>query len=237
MSHHQLTLSANAGVALHCGPVRIWSDALHNQRTPGFSSITPAIWETLQLHPDFADPNIIFYTHCHPDHYSRDLTMHAKERFPRARLILPEQEFPDQVLLSGARCRFHLSGLTMEFARLTHEGAQYAAVPNYGCIIDDGGFRILIAGDCAVANPELAEFVGNSSIDLALLDFPWVTLRKGRQFIEQSIRSRHLAVYHLPFAENNRWGYREAAAKGAALLQNVSDVRLVQDPFQQEIFD
>lgn len=237
MLYHQLTLSANAGVALHCGSVRIWSDALHNQRTPGFSAVTPAIWDALQTHPDFADPDVMFYTHCHPDHYSRSLTIQAKKWFPDARLILPEREFPDQVLLTGARCHLCLPGLTMQFALLTHEGPQYAAVPNYGCILDDGDFRILIAGDCAVANPELAEFVGNSPIDLALLDFPWVTLRKGRQFIEQYIRPRHLAVYHLPFAENNRWGYREAAAKGAALLQNIPDVRLVQDPFQREIFD
>jgi len=237
MFHHQLTLSANAGVALHCGSVRIWSDVLHNQQTPGFSAVTPAIWKTLQTHPDFTDPNVIFYTHCHPDHYSRDLTIQARKRFPDAKLILPKKEFPDQILLTGARCHFRLLGLTMEFAHLTHEGVQYATISNYGCIIDDDGFHILIAGDCAVANPGLAKFVGNLSIDLALLDFPWVTLRKGRQFIEQYIRPKHLAVYHLPFVENNYWGYREAAAKGAALLQSIQDVRLMQDPFQREVFD
>lgn len=237
MSRHQLTLSANAGVALHCGPLRLWADVLHNQKTPGFSCVTPAILEALQTHPDFTEPDIMFYSHCHPDHYARNLTIQAKTRFPNATLILPEREFPDQILLVGERCRFSLSGVTFNFARLTHEGAQYANVPNYGCIIDDGSFRILIAGDCEVANPELSAFVGNTPIDLALLNFPWVTLRKGREFIEEFIRPKHLAIYHLPFADNNRWGYREAAAKGAALVRGISDVRIVQNPFQCETFD
>ena len=30
MSHCQITLSVNAGVALHLGAMRVWSDALHD---------------------------------------------------------------------------------------------------------------------------------------------------------------------------------------------------------------
>ena len=32
MSHCQITLSVNAGVALHLGAMRVWSDALHDRR-------------------------------------------------------------------------------------------------------------------------------------------------------------------------------------------------------------
>ena len=71
MSRCQVTLSVNAGVALHLGRHRIWSDALHDRRVVGFSTVTPEIWNILQAHPDFARPEVLFYTHCHPDHYSR----------------------------------------------------------------------------------------------------------------------------------------------------------------------
>ena len=54
MSHCQITLSVNAGVALHLGAMRVWSDALHDRRVVGFSTVTPERWNILQAHPDFA---------------------------------------------------------------------------------------------------------------------------------------------------------------------------------------
>ena len=119
--------------------------------------------------------------------------------------------------------------------RSSHSCAQYREVPHYGCILEYDGFRVLIAGDCAVADPQLRDFIGSRPIDLALLNFPWVTLRKGRHFIEQAIRPEHLVVYHLPFSHDDRWGYRDAAVKGAGQLQGVPDVRLLLEPFQREI--
>lgn len=233
MVHCHITLSANAGVSLRYGRTCIWSDALHDEKVPGFSTITPPLWRRVRESPAFAHPNLIFYTHCHPDHYSRELTAQAHEQWPNAELILPEREFDDQILISGARDQLSIYGLSLRFGKLTHEGEQYAAVPNYGCIINDGGFRTLIVGDCAVGNPELADFLDGTHIDLALLDFPWVTLRRGRDFIEQYIHPEHLVVYHLPFLSDNAWGYREAAAKSAALLNSIPDIRILQDALQE----
>ena len=51
MSHCQITLSVNAGVALHLGAMRVWSDALHDRRVVGFSTVTPERWNILQAHP------------------------------------------------------------------------------------------------------------------------------------------------------------------------------------------
>lgn len=36
----RVTLSANAGVSVELGGVRIWIDALHDTRVPGFSTLT-----------------------------------------------------------------------------------------------------------------------------------------------------------------------------------------------------
>lgn len=83
----------------------------------------------------------------------------------------------------------------------------------------------------------MAEWLGGRSIDLALLDFPWVTLRRGREFIHRYIRPGHVLVNHLPFQEDEQCNYRSAAEKGAALLrQTVPDVRLLTEPFQTEAF-
>jgi L-ascorbate metabolism protein UlaG (beta-lactamase superfamily) len=234
MSQCTVTLSANAGAAIQLGGRRIWSDALHRDRVPGFSILTPAQQEALWRHPDFSAPDLLFYTHCHPDHYSRELTNRALAAWPDAMPILPRRDFERQVLLTGQRARLSLDGVTLRFRRLRHEGPQYAAVPHYGCMLESGGFRVLIAGDCAPADPEVAELTGGGPVELALLNFPWLTLERGRAFLRQVIRPAHLLICHLPFAADDRWGYRQAAARSAAALPEVPDIRLLLEPFQRE---
>lgn len=236
MSSCLVTLTANAGVALCMGQTRVWVDALHTHKVPGFSTVTPALWEAMAARPEFADPSLLIYTHRHPDHFSRRLTQEVLNRAPGAKVILPEQVFPGQLLLTKDREQLELGGLTVYFARLPHEGAQYADVPHYGCIIEQGGFRCLIPGDCALEAPELAAFAAeHGPLDLALLDFPWAALPKGRRFVEQFLRPRSLLIYHLPFAADDVNGYRRAAMRAAPQL-SVPDVRLLLEPFQQEAF-
>lgn len=228
-------LSANAGISLTFGAARIWIDAVHQTKTPPFSTVAPALWWKLQTHELFASPDFLFFTHCHGDHYSRALAENAKTRWPQAKLILPEPEFEGQLLLDRPEVSFQARGLTFRFFRLPHEGAQYASVPHYGLLLSDGDFQILVAGDCEVASPVLAERLHGSRVDLAILDFPWLTLRKGRAFIDRVIRPEHLLVYHLPFAEDDDWGYRTATRKAARLLPEVPDVRLLENALQVEV--
>ena len=96
---------------------------------------------------------------------------------------------------------------------------------------------MLLTGDCAVASPALAELIGGECVDLALLNFPWLTLPRGRAAISELIRPRHLLIGHLPFSEDDRWGYRLAARRAMDKLPSVSDIRLLLEPLQKEVFD
>ena len=237
MSCCQVTLSANAGIALDFGGLRILVDALHNEKVPGFSTVTPKLWAAMREHPAFAAPDLIFFTHCHPDHFSRELTREALSLWPRAKVLLPEERFPGQGLLSGRRERVRLPDLTLDFIRLIHEGPRYADKPHYGCILESRGFRVLITGDCRLCAPELREFLQEAGpIDLAILDFPWLTLPQGRNFVQECIRPKTLLVCHLPFPEDDIYGYRAAALKSAPRLEGV-DVRLLSQPLQQEVLE
>lgn len=234
MPTRQITLTASAGTALLLGRTRLWIDALHDRKVPGFSTVTPTLWDAMATHADFAEPDLLFFTHCHPDHFSPGLTRQALSRWPQAKVILPEPVFPDQITLSGRRVRLTLPDLTIHFARLPHEGPQYADVIHYGCILEQDGFRLLVPGDCALAAPELAEFVSeHGPIDAALMDFPWITLRKGTRFIQEYIRPQCLLICHLPFSADDIYGYRKAAIKSAERMEGM-DVRLLLEPFQQE---
>lgn len=229
-----VALSVNAGVSITLGGLRIWVDALHRIHTEEYSSLTPELWSRMQQHPAFAAPDYIIYTHRHPDHYSRTLTQEAKELWPQSKIILPEAEFADQLLLSGGSVRFEDRSIAFHFIRLPHQSEQYASVPHYGVILSKGDFRILIAGDCRVCSTELAHRLENIRINLAILDFPWLTTHGGRKFVTEHIAPEHLLICHLPFAEDDRSGYRLAAQKSVPLLPSIDDIRLLERPLQVE---
>lgn len=72
----RVTLSANAGVAIEIGGIRIWVDALHDVQVPGFRPYAQHLRQ-LWTAEAFQSPDVIVYTHCHPDHYSQQLTAEA----------------------------------------------------------------------------------------------------------------------------------------------------------------
>ncbi len=221
-------LSANAGVAVELCGKRIWIDALHAHAQPGFSAVMPGILE----HPAFQNPEHILFTHCHEDHFSEKLTRQALEKWPKAKVYLPENILPGQRLLAGDTCIFEDGDLTLQFISLPHEGAQYTDVAHFGVILQCQGLCVLAAGDCATASPVLLKALESRKIDVAILDFPWLTLGKGREALKH-IAPRCLLACHLPFEDDDICGYRKAAQKSAALAN--MDVRLLTEPYQQEI--
>lgn len=236
MAECKVTASINAGAVFRCGNIRIWCDALHQEKTADFSTLTPSRLEKLWTHPDFASPDLLLFTHCHPDHYSRILTEETLVRYPNVFLALPEKHFPQQIYLCGRRQCMALGNVSLEFCRLPHAGNRYADIPHYGCLIEYDGSRILIAGDCEIAAPELGPFLAGRKIDLAVLNFPWITLQRGRECIEQILKPAHLLIWHLPTQEDDRGQFRAAAIRCAELLKSIPDVRINLDPFQEEFF-
>lgn len=221
MAEARVTLSANAGVSIQIGKHRIWVDALHQDKQTGFSAVTPQLLQSILGSEAFQKPEYICVTHCHPDHYSEEMVGEALALWPEAQLCLPKPT------------KLQTDDLTVEFLRLPHEGAQYAAVEHYGILLCVGGKHILIPGDCETASPALAEAVGERSIDLAILNFPWVTLSKGRNFLTQILKPKHILLCHLPFAQDDVNGFRRSAQRNAQLLPQM-DVRVLCDPLQSE---
>ena len=212
-----LTLSANAGIALDIGGRRLWVDALHEGKQPGFSTLSPQLQQNMLACEAFFRPEFICYTPCHPDHYSARLTELARKLWPQAELLLPEERTVEK------------DGLSVRFLKLPHEGEQYADVVHCGIIISCGGINILLSGDCAVAAPELAAALADIPIHVAILDFPWITLKKGRKFLAEHLSGAQIILCHLPFAEDDINGYRLSAKNAALQLQNC---KLLWDPLQ-----
>lgn len=224
-----VTLSANAGVSVQAGEDTLWVDALHEDKQSGFSALAPRLQGQMLAHPAFQNPQWICFTHCHGDHFSPELTRTAKKLWPRAELFLPENVLSNQHLLSEAvESRGQLT-----FYRFPHEGAQYADVSHYGLIADFSGCKVLFPGDCATASPVLAQVLKNRKIHVAVLPFPWLTLKKGRDFVNAYLPDAKLVICHLPFPEDDVNGYRAAAEQAVQKMPN-RDIRLMMQPLQTE---
>ena len=121
--------------------------------------------------------------------------------------------------MSGDGYTAVVEDVVLHFCRLPHESQHYTIdVPHYGLTITHGTEAILLPGDCAVASPALLPLIARQHFRLALLNFPWITLRKGREFIEQHILADHIIVDHLPFAEDDTEHFRAAAVSEAERL-------------------
>lgn len=219
----QVTLSANAGISIKTDRHCLWVDALHKDQQPGFSALSQELFQKVMNSDAFKAPDYICVTHDHPDHYSEEMVQSALAMWPHARLCLPQRE--------GLQVQDE--DLKLQFVRLPHEGAQYADVLHCGILISIGEKHILIAGDCETASPALAQAVGDREIDLAILNFPWVTLSKGRAFLTQHLKPRHILLCHLPFAQDDVNGFLRSAQRSAQLLPQM-DVRLLCDALQTE---
>ena len=211
----KLTLSANAGLAIEIGGKRIWVDALHTRKQPGFSCVDEALQRKMLAHPAFQRPDVICYTHCHPDHYSRSLTEAACRIWPKAVLLMPAEKMEP----------LRLDDLSITFFRLPHEGVQYADVLHYGIHIRCGQEDVLLTGDGAVG----CDAMNGTAPRVCVVDFPWISLPKGRSVLLEEIRPEKIVVCHIPFAGDDINHYRVAAEKAAQQLENVY---LLQDPLE-----
>jgi len=231
MPECKITLSANAGIALSLGGVRIWIDALHNEKTTFFSTVDEKLWAQMKDHEAFQEPDFILFTHCHPDHYSYEMALEAKQLWPQATVLLPEKVFDGQMLLEEGK-QFFWQGVRFRFFRLPHDGTGYENVVNYGMLISHGDFQVLVAGDAAVGCEALAEKLRGEKVDLAVLNFPWVTLRKGQRFIQEVIRPETIVVVHLPFAKEDKEGFGEAAERAVSRFPAEEKVVILKEALQ-----
>lgn len=215
----KLIFTANAGCILYLGRFCILLDALHSEQTDVFSSLNENQVQQVFSLLDKRPPQLILITHQHPDHYSPQLVEQALRRYPDAILICPSREG-----------KMGSKGLELGWFPLPHRGENSA---NFGFLLSLDGKRIFTAGD---GDPGAAETLHRCAVlqpDLALLNFPWLTLRSGRKALE-ALNCRQLVLFHLPFHSQDTPGYLAATKRLADPLG--SQVRILSEFLQTEIF-
>lgn len=233
MERIRLRFTANAGVLLELPGLFAAVDAFHNKRTPPFSPVPEAVTDTLDRDGSFRRLQAVIVSHCHPDHCTLPQVRKVMDAAPDAALLAPEPLLDGQVLLTGPASHVHVRGISMDFTRLRHDGLKYRSKALYGVTLEAGGRRVLMPGDC-IDHADVERMMNGKETDVAILNFPWVTLPRHRLFVDNVLRPKHLVIFHLPYPADDTEGFLPATLKMADRLKNVQDVRILTEPLQEE---
>ena len=248
MNEIRVVPTANAGAILYLGGFCVWTDVLNEANQGGYEVLSDEAFRRILREPAFR-PDAVLFTHRHHDHYSEERVMKAAEAWPDALIYVggasPGGKELDLTASHGT--------LRIRTIPLPHDGVRYAEVLNEAFLLLSPAGNVLISGDCPVACPELQGALGMISrkgcaesasdrpekavfpIDLALLNFPWLSLGKGRKAIS-SLDPDHVLFFHLPAPSEDRFGYRTQAERMLETCQNGRDWRITGRPFEEERF-
>ncbi len=231
-------LTANAGVLICYHDKKILVDALHCEKTNRFSRVSDGLLrQIVNGEGDFADVDIALVTHDHLDHYNKNWMMRLLERNPGIELISPARDFFDRKnvhVLTRPKETLRFSGIGITCKRLLHDGSEYASVANYGYMLDVDGLHILLLGDGVMDPKAIGAFKENFTTDLALLNFPFLTLKRGRDIQARVIEAKETIFFHLPEPGDDINGYTASAQRMLLkVYQNDPSVHLLYDSMQK----
>ncbi len=241
MHSYQFAFTANAGLAVKFPSALIWVDAIHDIKAPTYSTVTPEIKEHILTDPDYTGeylqgPDAMAFSHCHIDHFTSDIVRSAMARWPHSRVILPEKYFPDEIYINEEVQDVMIKDVDLKFIRTHHCTKRHHNKTHYSLLMNDGNINIFMPMDSSTSDPAMHFYAVDTDIDIAVVDFVWALLQKGRDVIIDDIKPRHLLLYHLPFAADDTHNWRTQTHEAARLLADViPDVRILDTPFQKEI--
>lgn len=226
MSNIKITCSVNAGLSVVSNDFKLLVDPFPVIRVGGFSALSEEMLSEIFTCDAFQNPDIIFITHAHPDHYDAHTMIQFLTIWPNAKLVMPECPFADGISLTESYS-MTCGDTVLHFFPLLHQGEQYADVPHYGLFCIVGGRTILFTGDGIIADENLKTVLDGVSVDTAVLPFPWVVLRRGIKFIDQIIAPKHIVVNHLPLPQDDVFHYKENVDRYCHSIACTSDFRIM----------
>lgn len=112
---------------------------------------------------------------------------------PRVQVVDPQYGEPVNMQIGDASVTIFL---------LSHGGGKYAALKNFGHLVELGGMRVLHIGDAAM---EAADFntaaVADMDVDIALIPFWYFQPGPGGAMVRKFLTAKHMIATHIPPGE------------------------------------
>lgn len=212
---------ANAGAAVMYKGKGIMIDGLHKVKVAPYETVDDiTLNKLMNIKEPFGFIDIILVTHNHKDHFDARTTIRFMEVNKEVSLYGPEAvciELLKRTNVPQIIHRIHCigsesvtveEGIVITGVVIAHEGRQYSGVQNLGYIVDFYDKRLVHLGDSKVNRHEYVEIKEMfSEIDIAMLNFPFVTLDQGRRIVCDCIRPSKLYIFHLPTIKEDSFGW------------------------------
>ncbi|MGI6154033.1 MAG: MBL fold metallo-hydrolase [Christensenellaceae bacterium] len=207
LNHNSITLIANAGVLIQYNGVAVLIDALHTKKTIRFSRPPEDVLQDIvDGNGAFKKIDLMLITHAHIDHYSPKEVGRFMERHPETMLITPTgDDFPASRTMRLQRPHEeHTAGrIQVSCRRIVHDGKDYADYVNYGYRIVIDGKVFTVFGDATKDREGIARLTENMPVDVAIVNFPFVSLRENQAFLRDVVGPERIVAMHLPFPEDD----------------------------------
>ena len=242
MLSYRFAFTANAGLSIKFPSALIWVDAIHDIKAPTYSTVTEDIKQRIISDPDYVGeymqgPDAMAFSHCHIDHFTSDIVRAAMARWPRAEVILPERYFPDEIYVTGDEMNVNVKDVTLKFIKTHHCTRRHHNKTHYSLLMNDGNINIFMPMDASTTDANMHFYAVDTDIDIAVVDFVWALMEKGREVILNDIHPKHLLLYHLPFAGDDTHNWLGQTREAAKLLDAIPDVRILDTPCQKETIE
>lgn len=214
---------ANAGFYAQYGGRSVLVDGLHQGKTRFSSMDDEQVDRVVRGVGRFRHIDCMLVTHAHADHYDRELTQAFLRNHPETSVVGPSDPMAGLPgPLKSPAGSVMMPGITIAFMRLRHEGEEYRNVKNYGYLVTfEGGYRFLTFGDAEVSADTTRLMSPGIPVDAAFVNFPFITLRAGRNALKKELDARRLYAIHLPFAEDDADNYRKSVLWSASKAKEI----------------
>lgn len=249
---NQITFISNCGIQIEMDNIVIWADPYCEIGWGLWKNTPPDIKCALETYrPPFKKPDLLLLTHIHDDHYNREFTGRLLMENPKLLCIAPRLICDDliqngyagvggQMLLAEevydrVICRFRTE-LEIEVARTKHIGEAVFQTEHYAYCLN-GSKRVLFAGDAEPIGENFMSFTEKGPVDVLAAPFAYITRKKNRTQVCESLRPGKLALVHIPDPKKDDYHFIEATHSAAeGMRKDGYQVEIMQKNLQQMAF-
>ena len=244
MENIKITFIANAGVMLESSTRKLLIDGVHCEKVNGFSAVPEKTLEDIVFgRGRFEKLDYLLCTHLHPDHCHLEKALACAVSSGVRKVILPKkrewnQTKPDNLfemnLEYGDMKYFTDREMGILYFRTPHQGPQYADVLHYSFVIQMEGVMILFLGDADFSSAQMREVLAVQNIDVVFANLLVTNSVENRIYLQRELKPNMLVICHLPFAEDDVFGYRKLVLRDMERFQKeLPRTEVLMNPFDQ----
>jgi len=244
----RVTLLANAGVLVEYQGTTLLLDSIYGREPHYFSDLKPGVWEQmLRGEPPFAHIDYLLFTHCHPDHFSPEMTMEFLRARPVKGIFLPDapmvresgleafltrRKIPFAYLPQVGNCSVE-QGISIRGLSTRHLDKKFQDVEHLCYLLTFGAKHLLFTADVDYTQERFTSIADLPLRAVFVNPLFFSALRHGR-FFDGNLNTQLTCVYHVPFAGDDPMNMRLPLARDLSEWPGEKGEALVLDePFMQ----